>query len=207
MLQTTAVHPTTLAILKKIMQMPDFQQFNLVGGTALALQIGHRVSIDLDLFTYREYDDQKILHALQKIGEVELLVNNPPFFQVNLDNVKVDFLKFPYAFVQDYTDIDGVRLISIEDIAVMKLLAIARRGVKKDFYDLYFILERYDIAALVEIFKSKLPKIDMFHIFKSLTYFDDAEPDADPKMLIKVTWPTVKKTIIQKTNAYLRGAG
>ncbi|TAK43497.1 MAG: hypothetical protein EPO28_05915 [Saprospiraceae bacterium] len=204
MLQTAAVHPATLAILKKVMQLPEFRQFNLVGGTALALQIGHRISIDLDLFTHEEYDSDKILQTLQSLGNLDTLVDNPPYLQVRLDDVKMDFLKFPYTFVQECIETDGVRLVSIENIAVMKLLAIARRGVKKDFFDLYFILERYRLEEILQIFEAKLPHVDMFHILKSLTFFGDAEPDGDPKMLIKVTWKNVKKVIIQKVNDYLK---
>ena len=183
--------------------MPVLQPFNLVGGTALALQIGHRISIDLDLFTYEEYDGAEILQILQSWGELDLLVNKPPFLQVRLDDVKIDFLKFPYHFVQNYTEIEGVRLVSIENIAVMKLLAIARRGVKKDFFDLYFILERYSIDQIIIKFETLLPHVDLFHILKSLTYFDDAEPDGDPKMLIKTSWTQVKKIISEKVNTYL----
>lgn len=123
--------------------------------------------------------------------------------QLRIDDVKMDLLKFPYAFVQEYQEIEGVRLVSVENIAVMKLLAASRRGVKKDFYDLYFILERYTMGEIVDFFKKKIPNVDMFHILKSLTYFGDADPDPDPKMLIKVSWAVVKKTIILKTQAYL----
>lgn len=204
MLQTSTVYPDTLAILNRVMEMPALSSFNLVGGTALALQIGHRISIDLDLFTHQDYDDAVILDAVKNLGQVEIFVNKPPFLQLRVDDVKMDFLKFPYAFVQEYETIEGVRLVSVETIAVMKLLAVSRRGVKKDFYDLYFILERYTLAEIVYLFKVKLPNVDMFHILKSLTYFGDADPDPDPKMLIKVSWAVVKKTIIAKTQAYLK---
>ncbi|HMQ46213.1 MAG TPA: nucleotidyl transferase AbiEii/AbiGii toxin family protein [Saprospiraceae bacterium] len=205
MLQTATVHPTTLAILRKIMLTPLFDQFNLVGGTALALQIGHRISIDLDLFTLKPYDSQQIINNLLKLGDLDILVDKPPFLQIRLDDVKIDFLQFPYPLVQDFVNIDDIRLVSIENIAIMKLLAIARRGVKKDFFDLFFILDQYTLSELVDSFVSKLPNIDMFHILKSLTYFDDAESDADPKMLLNVTWPKVKNTIRQKTLNYLSG--
>lgn len=81
MLQTATVDPATLAILNKVMQMAEFRQFNLVGGTALALQIGHRISIDLDLFTHEEYDSIKILEALEPLGSLGMLVNKPHFFK------------------------------------------------------------------------------------------------------------------------------
>jgi hypothetical protein len=186
------------------MQMPVFQPFNLVGGTSLSLQIGHRISIDLDMFTHLPYENATIIEALKPLGQLDILVDKPPFLQVRLDDVKMDFLKFPYDFVQDFIEVEGVRLVAIENIAIMKLLAIARRGVKKDFVDLYFILERYTLGEIVQIFEKKLPNIDLFHIIKSLTFFGDAEPDADPKMLIKVNWKTVKKVVTQKVMLYLK---
>lgn len=204
MLQSATVTPATLAILKQLMQIPALQQFNLVGGTALALQIGHRISIDLDLFTPTDFDNTQLIEILQSLGNLEILADKPPFLQVRLDDLKIDFLKFPYPFVQEYIEIEGVRLVPIESIAVMKLLAIARRGVKKDFFDLYFLLERYSMIELVQLFEKKIPQVDMFHIFKSLLYFEDAEQEADPKMRLKVSWKTVKKVITQKVQVYLR---
>lgn len=203
MLQTATVHPATLAILKALMLRKEFQQFQLVGGTALALQIGHRISIDLDLFTHEDFDSANIIEALHPLGSLEILVDKPPFLQVRLDEVKVDFLKYPYPFVAEFSEIEGVRLAPVENIAVMKLLAIARRGVKKDFYDLYFLLEQFPMSEIVRFFEEKIPNVDMFHIFKSMTFFGDAEIEADPKMLKKVNWSMVKKTISKKMEAYL----
>jgi len=185
------------------MKLTDFHQFSLVGGTALALQIGHRISIDLDLFTYQDYDQQNIWRVIETMGDAERIVDKPPFLQVRLNDVKVDFLKFPYPFVQEYTTIDGIRMAPIKLIAVMKLLAIARRGVKKDFYDLYFILKQYHIHEVVNYFSHLLPNVDLFHILKSLTYFEDAESDAEPKMLEKVSWKDVKIGISDVTHHYL----
>jgi predicted nucleotidyltransferase component of viral defense system len=204
MLQTATVYPRTLEILKEVMSNSAFNQFNLVGGTSLSLQIGHRISIDLDLFTFEDYDNEKIIAVLNLMGDLEILSDKPPFLQVRLDDVKMDFLKFPYPIVKEYFIDEGVRLVDVENIAVMKLIAIARRGVKKDFFDLYFILEKYSMPEIVAIFKKKMPHIDMFHILKSLSYFSDADPEPDPNMLIKVSWAKVKKTIIQKAQAYLK---
>ena len=206
MLQSATVHPATLGLLKKIMVMPVLQSFNLVGGTALSLQIGHRISVDLDLFSNQDFDNATIIRALEAVGNLTVLVDNPPFLQVRIDDVKVDMLKYPYAFVEQYNEIEGVRLVSVETIATMKLLAVARRGAKKDFFDIYFLLERYTLAQLLAQFEKTLPNIDTFHIVKSMTYFGDAEAELNPKMLIKVTWQTVKKTIEKKVEIYLRQA-
>ena len=204
MLQSATVHQGTLELLKKIMHMPVLQSFNLVGGTALSLQIGHRISVDLDLFSNQDFDNATITRALEAIGNLAVLVDNPPFLQVRLDDVKVDMLKYPYAFVEQYNEIEGVRLVSVETIATMKLLAVARHGAKKDFFDIYFLLERYTLAQLLAQFEKILPNIDTFHIVKSMTYFGDAEAELNPKMLIKVSWQTVKKTIEKKVEIYLK---
>jgi Nucleotidyl transferase AbiEii toxin, Type IV TA system len=204
MLQSATVHPATLAILKQLMSMPVLKQFNLVGGTSLSLQIGHRISIDLDLFSNIDFDNSTIINAIEPLGELTVLVDNPPFLQMRLNDVKLDFLKYPYPFIQNYLEIEGIRLVSIENIATMKLTAIARRGAKKDFFDLYFLLERYYLAQLLELLEQTLPNIDPFHIVKSLTYFEDAEKELNPEMLIKVSWQTVKKTIEKKVESYLK---
>jgi Nucleotidyl transferase AbiEii toxin, Type IV TA system len=204
MLQSATVHPATLAILKQLMSMPELKQFNLVGGTSLSLQIGHRISIDLDLFSNLDFDNSTIIKAINPLGELTVLVDNPPFLQMRLDDVKLDFLKYPYPFIQNYLEIEGIRLVSIENIATMKLTAIARRGAKKDFFDLYFLLERYSLSQLLELLEQTLPNIDPFHIVKSLTYFEDAEEELNPEMLIKVSWQTVKKTIEKKVESYLK---
>lgn len=204
MLQSTTVDPRTLAILKQLMSMPALQSFNLVGGTALSLQIGHRISIDLDLFSYQDFVNDNIIRALEPLGELTVVVDNPPFLQMRLNEVKLDFLKYPYPFIQKYQEVEGVRLVAIEDIGTMKLNAIGRRGAKKDFFDLYFLLERFTLAQLVERFTQTLPNVDVFHILKSLTYFDDAEKELNPEMLIKVNWQTVKKIVTQKVEAYLK---
>ena len=83
-------------------------------------------------------------------------------------------------------------------------MAISRRGSKKDFVDLYFILERMILSDIVTLFQERLPQIDMFHILKSLTYFDDAEKDANPETLQKITWAKMKKTITEKATVYLK---
>jgi predicted nucleotidyltransferase component of viral defense system len=186
-----------------MMQAATFRQFNLVGGTALALQMGHRVSIDLDLFTYEEFDNAQLLRELQDFGTVRPMFDKPPFLQVLLDGLKLDFLQYPYPFVQEFIEIEGVRLVPIENIAVMKLLEIARRGSKKDFFDLYFLLEKYNMKEIVQLLEAKLPNIDAFHILKSLTFFEDAELEINPKMLKKVSWSAVKKSISKKVTDYL----
>jgi hypothetical protein len=206
MLQTATVHPATLAILKRLMALPELRQFNLVGGTALALQIGHRESIDLDLFTVNDFDNGLIISVVAEIGNLEVLVDKPPFLQLRLDDVKLDFLKFPYGFVQEFVEMEGIRLVDVERIAVLKLLAIARRGSKKDFIDIFFILKTHSLEAIMLIFSKILPSVDTFHILKSLNYFEDAESDANPRMFIQVSWSEVKRALIKVLGDFFEGS-
>jgi predicted nucleotidyltransferase component of viral defense system len=184
------------------MALPSLSNFNLVGGTALALQLGHRISIDLDLFTAYNFDNQLIEIELEKIGKTSNVSMQSNSLAIVLDEVKIDFFKYPYDFVKDFITVEEVRLLPIETIAVMKFIAISNRGAKKDFYDLYALLEIYKIEELVGFFQEKLPNFNAFHIIKSLTYFEDAELQSDPISLKKINWKTVKKVITQKVNNY-----
>jgi predicted nucleotidyltransferase component of viral defense system len=202
MLQYTAVIPATLGLLKNLMQKKSLANFNLVGGTALALQLGHRLSIDLDLFTLSDFDTAEILDELQKELKFDIVLqkNNSLIlnveYPINSDSlVKVDILKYPYALINKIIEFDGIRLVTIEDIIPMKLSAIANRGAKKDFYDIYFLLKRMTLKEMLDLFSQKFPGLNHFHLLKSLIYFDDADEEANPKVFMKASWEQVKTKI------------
>ena len=204
MLQYTTINPTTLELLKLLMQEKCLDDFNLVGGTALALQLGHRVSIDLDLFSINEFDTKYILSELgKKFRSVE--ITEYPFsiiqkieYPENTQNfVKVDIVKYPYKLLKQPINLDGIRLLTKEDIIPMKLSALGSRGSKKDFFDIYFLLKEFNLGEMFTLFEQKFPNVNYFHIVKSLTYFDDADKELNPKTLIKITWEEVKKEILK----------
>lgn len=202
MLQYTAISKTTLELLKALMQEVCLNEFNLVGGTALALHMGHRISIDLDLFTNSDFDTKFILNELRKkyqisgISESAFSLIQSIEFPVNSQNfVKVDIIKYPYKLIRPPLLIDGIRLLSVEDIVPMKLSAIGSRGSKKDFYDIYFLLRKYSFKEMFQLFEQKFPAVNYFHIIKSLTYFDDAENELNPNTIEKTTWISVKNEI------------
>jgi predicted nucleotidyltransferase component of viral defense system len=198
MLHLETVDPFTLGLLKSLMSKEYLRQFVLVGGTALALQMGHRKSVDLDMFTVSDMDADSLLDCLQKDFEVLPKVKTKGSLICDVEKIKVDFIKFKYAFAYPVQEIDGIRLLSVEDIAPMKLDAITGRGSKKDFYDLYFLLERYNLQELLDLYIRKYQHSTLFHVIKSLTWFDDAEPQVLPDVLLKkVTWTQVKKRIEQ----------
>jgi hypothetical protein len=210
MLQYTAVDPSTLGLLKQLMLEKCLLDFNLVGGTALALQLGHRISIDLDLFTDKDFDTKQITADLSRkyrlldIKEYPDTLNLNIEYPTNSDNyIKTDIIKYAYPLLKEPIIIEGIRVLSLEDIIPMKLSAIGNRGSKKDFYDIYFLLPEYSLKVMFDLFGQKFPNTNHFHILKSLTYFQDAEKELNPKTLAKVTWEEVKKEINKHAKALL----
>ena len=197
MLQSQTVESNTLELLKSLMQKEYLDSFVLVGGTALALQLGNRESIDLDLFSNTDFASNDLLTSLLK--DYQIVVNNqlPQTLITTINHVKVDFIKFHYPFIRPFLVIENIRMASLEDIAAMKLDAITGRGSKKDFYDLFFLLQHYSIDELSSFYTEKYPHQTTFHVARSLTYFDDADIQPNPLVFDKtITWETVKKKII-----------
>jgi predicted nucleotidyltransferase component of viral defense system len=198
MLHLATVEPLTLGLLNSLMEKDYLDQFVLVGGTSLALQIGHRKSIDLDMFTVSDMDTDILLDQLKKDYKIVPRVQTKGALISDIEEIKVDFIRFKYSFAHPIKIIDGIRLLPIEDIAPMKIDAIAERGSKKYFFDLYFLLERYTLEQILDLYSIKYQHSTLFHVIKSLTWFEDANPQIEPDVLNKkVTWDKVKKRIEQ----------
>jgi len=200
MLYTESVAPNTLELLKSFMQKSYLSDFVLAGGTALALQIGHRSSIDLDMFSDSDFDSDVLLaKLLNDYHETLVLAKMPNTLICNINSVKVDFIRFRYPRIRLVKEVDGFRLFDIEDIAAMKLDAITGRGSKKDFFDLYFLLKKYKLSFLLEFYNEKYKHQTLFHVIRSISYFKDAENDPEPLVFDKkITWVKVKKLISQE---------
>lgn len=197
MLRTETVEPVTLELLKDLMAKDYLKQFVLVGGTALALQLGHRFSVDLDFFTIEDFNTEILVPQLLEDYSLVQNLQLPQTLICEINNIKVDFIRFKYDFVHPIKEIEGVRLLSIEDIAPMKLDAVNGRGSKKDFFDIYFLLQQFTIFELFDLYKLKYPHQTTFHVARSLGYFVDAESNPDPIVFDKkITWDKVKKAII-----------
>lgn len=203
MLHTESVYPKTLKLLKEIMKEPTLEFLSLVGGTSLALQIGHRISVDLDLFTSKSFDKVEVLDTLSKLGKLENIIDQGYFLQLEINQIKIDIVKYPYDFVDKPILIDEIRLLSIEKIAIMKLVAICNRGAKKDFVDIYFLLKKYSVIDLITLFEKQFPDMNTLQLLKSMIYFNDADLQPDPIMIKELHWQEVKNEIIQKMKSYL----
>jgi predicted nucleotidyltransferase component of viral defense system len=199
MLQQPAVEPATLELLKKICTLPAVENFALGGGTNLALRLGHRLSVDLDFFTYKPYQNSDIFQAITNaFPDALLLFEQNQTMMFNIGNVKVDFILYPFKWLYPFERMNGARLIALQDIVPMKLQALSNRFSKKDFWDVAFLLDTFSLSEMLEIFKSKFLQIDIGYIVHSLTNFEDAEKDLDPVAILPKTWEAIKKEL-QKT--------
>ncbi len=206
MLHLEAVQPGTLGLLKSLMNDPYLKDFNLVGGTALALHIGHRISEDIDLFTSNAYDLLPLKDHIQKKYSADVYAETSIGLRCYIQKIKTDFLNYPYPPIEDAVSIEGIRLLQLPDIACMKLSAIHNRGAKRDFYDLYFLLQQFNLRELTKLYLKKYKMSDPFSLYRSLTYFDDAENDLDPVLIgeSKLKWEQVKKSIEKKIHNEVR---
>jgi predicted nucleotidyltransferase component of viral defense system len=200
MLYSRTIEPRTFQLLKELMSLEVLNDFYLVGGTALSLQKGHRFSVDLDLFTKTTYNKNKIIETLQSTYSSFNLTNDSGLIMFTLiDGIKVDFVKMSYPILFQPIHIEGIRMLNILDIAPMKLKAIVQRGSKKDFFDMFYILKEIRLDEIMKLYQIKFSQEEIFHVIKSLTYFDDAENDFDPLLFDnKVSWIIVKQFIVNE---------
>ena len=198
MLHRKTVAASTLDILKQIIEIPVLFAFNLAGGTSLALQIGHRLSYDLDFFGQRPFETQEILDLLKPVGQVRILSQSKNILILNVEGVKVDFVNYTYPLINQVLHTEGLRLLDLPDIAAMKLAAIAGRGRKRDFMDIYFLLKKYKLSQLFDFYNAKFQDGSIFMVSRSLIYFDDADKDEEPILFKNVEWYKVKETMLKE---------
>lgn len=149
MLQSQTVDASTLDLIKKLMQIPELEHFHLVGGTNLALRYGHRLSIDIDLFTNVPFIPLELFQVIKSIFNEAQLNNsskNMLFFYIN--NVKIDCVLAPFHYLEPIEEIEGIRMVATKDIIAMKLAAISGRGAKKDFWDIATLLDFFSIEKM-----------------------------------------------------------
>lgn len=196
MLHTSTVYPATLGLLKELIHLPALSGFNLAGGTALALQIGHRISVDLDFFGDVDFESIEILDAIKDIAQTRIITQSRAILILDVNGIKTDFVRYRYPLVAPINEIDGIRLLSTLDIGAMKLAAITNRGRKRDFFDLFFLLQTYPLRTLFDAYNNKYADGSEFLVLKSITYFEDAEEDDMPSIFdTSVNWELVKKSI------------
>jgi Nucleotidyl transferase AbiEii toxin, Type IV TA system len=206
MLFLNTVKSETYELLQKLMQIPELSEFVLVGGTNLSLKFGHRISVDLDLFTDKPFDLDEVFTGIVKaLPQSIKLDQRKQTIWLNIDGIKVDIILHEYPYLRPIEVIDNVRFISVEDIIPMKLEAMATRGVKKDFWDINELLNHYSLEQMITFYQAKYPNSDVGHVLLSMTYFVDAEYQKDnPEDLKGTTWEQVKTNMQTTIEQYVR---
>lgn len=205
MLHLETISPGCLRLIRELMIIPALNIFRLAGGTALALQRGHRTSIDIDLFAGQPFDNNHILMALEAHLYPERPVNVRTFpfgFFCDLFEIKSDFMFWGHEFVDDAINLEGIRMCSPLEILTMKLQAITSRKTKKDFVDIAVLLQEIPLPKALSAFEKKYPEYDYAAILKQLVYFDKAETDSSLNMLLPLSWVDAKHIISDAVKNY-----
>lgn len=189
--------PRQLLLRKLSASLPVTDSY-LAGGTALALIFGHRESIDFDWFTPSDFDPGELASRLSEVGEVRVAETRSGTFHGWVDGIQVTWLRYPNPILDEFITSDevaGLKLASINDLSIMKWAALSDRGSIKDFIDLYKIcMSGVSFDSLIPKLPLKFPKanINLYHMIKSLAYFDDAEKEVSPVMIHDISWSEVK---------------
>jgi hypothetical protein len=194
--------------LKELQKSKIFSDYFLVGGTALTLQLGHRISDDIDLFTRNDINKGEILQFFNENykGKYQIINIQNIILQVLVNDVKVDLVKYNYEIIEDVKIEEGIRYLGKKDISAMKLMAVSNRGDQaKDFIDIYYLLKEISLEKMFEYYKQKYNQNDISHAKRSLVYFDDVTETnwTSVKLLHdKLSVKRIKQKIITEMNEY-----
>ena len=173
----------------------------LAGGTACALHLGHRISVDFDFFTPGAFDVSQILRSLKKIGSFKLEEQSEGTLLGTFEKIRFSLFTYPYPVLFPFATYLEVPISDLRDIAAMKIAAIGSRGIQRDFIDLYFICRSgISVAEVLSLYRRKFgdSASQQIHLQKSLVYFADAEAGKVPKMRVKVEWDEVKRYFMEE---------
>lgn len=199
---TKTLLPDTLRAIQLVTGVTEIKQAYLAGGTALALQIGHRISVDLDFFTQEEFNETELSAQLASLPE--FVQDGTARWTVwgTIGDTKFSIFYYKYPLLEKTVLFEGIQLASLADIAAMKIHAIERRGTKRDFVDVYFLSKKYTLEQMLEFYQKKYGVLEdhLYAILRALDYFEDAEKESDmPKMLTEVNWEEVKEYFRRET--------
>ncbi len=190
-------------LLKDITEIISIPNYYMIGGTALSLQLGLRESYDFDFCVTENFNNELLLKEIQTLGKIEVKQNQKGTVDVILNGVQISFFYYPNYVIKEFVVVDEMpklKMASVLDIAVMKVVAIGGRGAKKDFFDLYNIMSKTNIT-IDELAKGLLKKcgnnVNFANIIMGLSYFEDAEQEILPKAFVEYNWEEIKKFFIK----------
>lgn len=197
MLHTKTVAQDTLELLIRLMNDSAFDNFRLVGGTSLSLQIGHRMSVDLDLFTNLTFDEQKMLDYLRTEYSFELDYMDKETLKGEINGVKIDCIAHKYPWLNSPVLENSIRLAGYEDISAMKLNAIVGNGTRiKDYIDTAYLVEKLSFNEMLKAYQNKY-KSNPVMVLKAIVYFEDIDFAEPIRMMDKPVfeWKIIKKRL------------
>ena len=205
MLSLQTVLPDTLELLRVLMRQPLLSEMRLVGGTSLALQYGHRRSVDLVFFGHTTEDVEELTAMMRNCAGNVIRGNCTKRIKAYfLNNVKVDVVNYDYTWIDEPVIEGDLRLASPKDIAAMKVNAVMGRGTKKNFVDVYFLLHHYSFDELIQFYLQKYTDGSEYRALLSMSYFADADPQPMPYMFQDADWETIKDEIRCQVEEYNR---
>lgn len=189
-------------VILKLAKLPIWNDFYLAGGSGLALQINHRISVDFDLFSYNnrltDIERERLKKIFSDSESITIRTSKDWTLEVVLNGVLISFFYYDYPLVEPLLKFNSIKIASLSDIGLMKLASIVGRGSKKDFIDIYFILKEHtSLEQLLILSKEKFKEVPSFNIqaLQALVYFEDADLERMPKMIREVNWTEVKDFI------------
>ena len=170
----------------------------------MALQIGHRTSLDFDFYTQKKFDPlmlrEEFDKRFKKVREIHVAEGT---LILDVEGMELSFFKYPYKLVKPCLKLEEVTMASMEDIAAMKILAISQRGLRRDFIDIYFLIQKFGLKKIIEFTKEKYSMFNIYVGLQGLTYFKDADEDVEEKrfrLLKEINWERIKNYIIKEVN-------
>lgn len=198
---TKTVLPDTLRAIKLVSRLSAIKKAYLAGGTALALQLGHRISVDLDFFTQEEIDENVVASSLSQLSEFTESQREWRTVLGTIGKTKFSIFYYKHKLIDSLLPFEGIMLASKKDIAAMKIHAISDRGTKRDFIDVYLLAKEFTIEEMLDFYDQKYGVLDdkLYMILKSLDYFVDADRQVMPEMLIPIDWKEIKEYFRRET--------
>ena len=196
MLYTKTVSPRIVEALEKISALKELRSFRLVGGTALALQLGHRESVDVDMFSDTAFDGRTLEYLLGNLfPEMQVLSRSLNGFSCKLNEVRCDFYDWRNKFIRGSIDFKGIKIASLEDIAAFKLDALSHRTETKDFWDIAELLDKFSLQQLLGFYREKYPFQDIRIVMDSLPKVHSLQDNINYKIYRDHTLDLVKQKI------------
>ncbi|MBI1782427.1 MAG: nucleotidyl transferase AbiEii/AbiGii toxin family protein [Sphingobacteriales bacterium] len=205
MLHLNTISEPVRHLLLSFSASEQLQNFALAGGTALALHLGHRKSIDIDLFAFNQTDMYETsLYLENSFNQIDVRKTSNAFIFCFINNIKCDFVNHSrHLLIKPILTLDNIRLFSKEDIAAMKLNAICGRGSKKDFYDIFSLLKIFSLKEMLSFYDYKFKSDNSWMALRSLQFYEDTDMQEQPELITEFPkWEEIKSHIYNEVNNY-----